>query len=519
MPQSSGLYGMRRLPSPMRASAPIVDDAGNAVDEDDAVPRVASPRPPPRTTSSPSRSHRPSAVAQRESSVKSEEEDHGPPDGDDGDAMSVDEAEDESFASGYDGGWVGEEIVIPTQRGSPGPELRYQRSFTKLGQRKPTPRRIILPNEGDLSAMAKTVYYEHDEDQVEAPSPSPKSRRRAVRAREREAAEPLSMRILYGLDGSHSEGEGQERDEQEQDDEENNDPDVSGYVYDGREPEGFQVLEEVTPNTSAEHEEYSEDEDEDEVDVPPTSAPPQRMNGVSHPDEGQDDEQSSRSPSQEEPVQPEASDTELDEHHENLASQNTLHRRFSPHHQGLHQVLPESHHMSSPLHSSTPRIAPRVVLQTATPVKVAVPSRPSQHVLPAGESTYRHEYLQPVSGEDDEDDDEEDEEDEDGDESLDPDVVRVSSSNPKVAAKAAAILRMVCIHRLPRGTLHSRGFRSSIIHTSWKMRTPVERDRHLDIGHLLVIVLVRPGPGLNLVCENTWEMSPCPTLWTKSRLS
>lgn len=166
------------------------------------------------------------------------------------------EVTEEDYGSDYSCGWSYEEYTIPTQRGSPSPEVRYQRSFTKLGQRKPTPRRIILPNEGDLSAMAKTVYYEHDEDVVEPPSPSPNSRRRAVRAREREQAAAAhnveSLRILDGLnapdDGKsigekdHPKGFQAGRDTDSPHDE-------SGYAYD---PRGFGVLEEIHPNPGAE---------------------------------------------------------------------------------------------------------------------------------------------------------------------------------------------------------------------------------------------------------------------------
>ncbi len=178
-----------------------------------------------------------------------------------------------------DYGFIGDVFEVPTQRGSPSPETLYERSFTKLGQRKPTPRRLVLEGEGDLSAMVKTVYYEHDEDQVEAPSPSPSSRRRnrapvAVDTAAGDSPRPYS-RILDGLEDDAQEQEGND-DQQLSVDE--TDPDKSGYVHD---PTGFEVLEEETPDNSQEHEEEALGHEEGirhresrSIPLPPPSTPP-----------------------------------------------------------------------------------------------------------------------------------------------------------------------------------------------------------------------------------------------------
>ena len=170
-------------------------------------------------------------------------------------------------------GFIGDAFEVPTQRGSPSPETLYERSFTKLGQRKPTPRRLVLEGEGDLSTMAKTVYYEHDEGQVEAPSPSPSSRRRnRVRAVADTTARGSPRSYPRILDALNSDAQEQERRDDPQLSFDEADSDKSGYIHD---PTGFEVLEEETPENSQEGEEDgNEYRKSQSIPLPPSSTPP-----------------------------------------------------------------------------------------------------------------------------------------------------------------------------------------------------------------------------------------------------
>ncbi|KAF8327790.1 uncharacterized protein EI90DRAFT_3126802 [Cantharellus anzutake] len=173
-------------------------------------------------------------------------------------------------------GFIGDVFEVPTHRGSPSPETLYERSFTKLGQRKPTPRRLVLEGEGDLSAMAKTIYYEHDDDQVEAPSPSPTSRRRN-RARSSPDAVTRGSPRSYPriLDGLNEDVQNQDSNDIEQRPVDEAESDKSGYVHD---PIGFEVLEEETPDNSEEsahdRKERPDQEKSPLIPPPPSSTPP-----------------------------------------------------------------------------------------------------------------------------------------------------------------------------------------------------------------------------------------------------
>lgn len=375
----------------------------------------------------------------RESSVKTEDAEEA----DQEDPMYVDangelaasgsgsQNDDQDLDEGEFNPWI-EEFTVPTQRGSPSPELRYQRSFTKLGQRKPTPRRILLPNEGDLSAMAKTVYYEHDEDQVEAPSPSPNSRRRAIRARERALETAIlspakPVRFLDGLDAP----------EDDDDDDEETDPNVSGnqdgqnlrdpvdaeasgYVYD---PRGFQVLEEVTPDASMEDMDVSSSSSSlssqasTSTQLKQSSQTKMKVQAAAEPQE-----YPVRHATPPPPAAPEdpsydnddsLSDDPVDDSRAPIASGSNGARRLS---------------------------GPQLVVVAATPQKTRQPSEPMHQHSPTPQESTLHPHADISTSFDITEEEEEEEED---DESFDPDVVTVKSANPKAAAKAAAILRLV----------------------------------------------------------------------------
>ena len=206
---------------------------------------------------------------------------NGPPRGEGGPSADSSFAMDEDTAddsySADDLGFIGPEFTIPIRQGSPSPPTLHRRSFTKLGQRKPTPRRLVLEGEGDVSMMAKTVYYEHDEDQVEPPSPSPMSRRRVknvilvghdeptgeVAEDRADLGSPLPYpRILDGLDASREEGDAQADTSAQMGPDgrrpsEELESDVSGYVHD---PTGFEILREMSPDSL-----------QDNIDQPPAA--------------------------------------------------------------------------------------------------------------------------------------------------------------------------------------------------------------------------------------------------------
>ncbi|KAF8317171.1 hypothetical protein DL93DRAFT_594389 [Clavulina sp. PMI_390] len=410
--------GGRRLPTPMRG--------------DRASSRVGSN----------SSAHTPSRS--REPSVKTEDEEDSPLDSpihniptfqdvrgalNGGDDMEEDDVEFEP--------WI-DEYIIETQGGSPPPQHWEERRHTKLGQRKPTPRRLLLPNEGDLSAMAKTVYYEHDGDEVEARSPSPNSRRRAIRAREKALdVVPLksssqSKRILDALDADEDTDE--DDDEREpipdpshaaEDPQEPTDGVETGYVHD---PRGFQVLEEVTPENSetsmsisaaSEPEVLTTSHARSAHHAKPSSAPKpkptSRHHPVSQPPQSRVRDIPPSQPSQDWLV----SDTEEE----------------------VDTPLPVEHPVTEQLDG------PTLVIVAPTPTPQSPPIR---EIRPA----VSQPSIEEESVEYDEPDAEEpslhrsydyedqlDDEDEDEDDSIDPDVVTIQSSDPKKAAKVAAILR------------------------------------------------------------------------------
>jgi len=458
-PNEAGLYPSgRRIPTPLLVPTdPSASGAAttHAPEANSSRPRNAAgrfitrqPTPPPR-----------------ESSVKTEDME----DEIEEEVMDVDQLDEngedentpapeanEDYGSDDSCGWSYEEYTIPTQRGSPSPELRYQRSFTKLGQRKPTPRRIILPDEGDLSAMAKTVYYEHDEDQVEPPSPSPKSRRRAVRAREKERAAAADavqpIRILDGLDAPEDDEHNHEEDQASKGQPHNAETplffeyDESGYVYD---PRGFGVLEEIPPNSSSRRDSSASNERSPRKFSEPTRhGAPQNttVRDIDHDLQSGNDEQRDLAATAVEHVVPTNSgDTSATQHVSDISDSKDDVSVGAPPGKSIGLTL-----------SATPRPPSRASGHAV------VSEMLSQDDVQSGKELLSNGGVR--TGAQDSKDGSGSGEEESMDESFDPDVVILRSGNPKAAAKAAAILRMVSRTSQHSSVLFIRAFRNSITH-------------------------------------------------------
>jgi hypothetical protein len=349
-------------------------------------------------------------------------------------AMPDEDTTDDSY-SADDLGFIGPEFTIPIRQGSPSPPTLHRRSFTKLGQRKPTPRRLVLDGEGDVSMMAKTVYYEHGEDQVEPPSPSPMSRRRVRKANLVDQEGPVDEfgengiglrspspypRILDGLDTSREEESAQadtsgDTGLDEKGFPEDLESDASGYIHDAT---GFEVLKEFTPDPLPE-----------DVDLPPAIAA-----------------------------------------EENAPSFVSEEQSFEDSIQGVHQV-PEFPEPSTASHDPVPTVSTRASpfqnyrrsespppAQDSVPHSVASPVRksPSQELDDEHEDNRGHKEApsqattqrstipsQKVHQDRRDGEDTEDEDNSSYEFNDDSPVVEVSSTNPRAAARAAVILRMV----------------------------------------------------------------------------
>ncbi|KAF9517061.1 hypothetical protein BS47DRAFT_566225 [Hydnum rufescens UP504] len=346
-------------------------------------------------------------------------------------AMPDEDTTDDSY-SADDLGFIGPEFTIPIRQGSPSPPTLHRRSFTKLGQRKPTPRRLVLDGEGDVSMMAKTIYYEHGEDQVEPPSPSPMSRRRVRKANLVDEEGPVDEfgedgtglrspspypRILDGLDTSREEESVQadtsgDMGLDEKGFVEDLESDASGYVHD---PTGFEVLRE-----------FSLDPPPEDVDLPPAITT--EKNGPSFVFEEQSFEDSI---------------------------------------QGVHQV-PEFPDPSTASHVPAPRASTHASpsennrcsespppAQDSVPVGSPVRKSPSQesddecngnggHKEAPSQATTQRSTIpsQKVHQDFRDGEDTGDEDHSSYDFNDDSPVVEVSSTNPRAAARAAVILRM-----------------------------------------------------------------------------
>jgi hypothetical protein len=461
----AGLYPSgRRIPTPLLVST---DPSASGAATTNA-PEVNSPRPRNAAGRFITRQPTPPPC---EPSVKNEDME----DEIEGEAMDVDQLDEngkdenttapeanEDYGSDDSCGWSYEEYTIPTQRGSPSPELRYQRSFTKLGQRKPTPRRIILPNEGDLSAMAKTVYYEHDEDQVEPPSPSPNSRRRAVRAQEKERAAAAHavqpIRILDGLDAPEGDEHNHEEDQASKGQPHNAETplffeyDESGYVYD---PRGFGVLEEIPPNSSSRQDSSASKERSPRKLSEPTHHSASQNTTVRDVDRdlqsGNDEQGDLAAAAVEHVVPTDSVDTSATQQQISDTSDWKDDASVDP---------PSGEVIGLALRSATPR-PPSGAFGHAV-----VSEMLSQDDVQSRKELLSNDGVRP--GAQDSEDDSDSDEEESMEESFDPNIVILRSGNPKAAAKAAAILRMVSTTSQDSSALFIHAFRNSITHMWWR---------------------------------------------------